>query len=399
MPRAARDFTPVAAASDSEMEGRSPPGAAYSESDDEGSGMSVGKILVGLAVAFALVMGASCLASAYRGRAAADAILSGYAVAVSGELNPDKMQDAYDAEMAERLMDRAGQGDSLGNGEVLMSIEEIVEKAKSGELAFQQRMQDEIATSSGNTTTMPLYTEEPTPYPTQSKEEIEHVINELIMTKLNEFMSVQQTNLNIALPGMIGPQVRKAKFPSTNKQKIDNIYGLESMYIDTMECYSVKSDLDTGSALAYVRIHATTDPLTVKLRARPGNSGSFYHITMRVYGFYISAYPVATIDFQKQALTALKVGWIQTGCERLDGTCYSKDNPSQRDGLCTAILNKQLRKEKAGMFRQLSSAMSRQAQSFANKIVPFKLPAPPSPAPTPPPTNVTKETARRLIEL
>jgi hypothetical protein len=312
------------------------------------------------------------------------------------------MQDAYDSEMATRLMDRAGQGDNLGDGEVLLSIEEIVEKAKSGELAFQQRMQDEIQANGGitNTTPMPEYTEEPTPYPTQSKEEIEHVINELIMTKLNEFMSVQQTNLNIALPGMIGPQVRKAKFPQTNKQKIDSVNGLETMYIDTMECYSVKSDLDTGSALAYVRIHATTDPLTVKLRARPFNSGGFYHITMRIYGFYISAYPVATIDFQKQALTALKVGWVQTGCERLDGTCYSKDNPRERDGLCTAILNKQLRKQKAGMFRQLSASMSKQAQGFANKIVPFKLPQPPSPAPTPPPTNASStESARRLIEL
>merc|ERR1712232_1058430 len=210
-----------------------------------------------------------------------------------------------------------------------------------------------------------------------------HVINELIMTKLNAFLAVQQTNLNAAMPGLIGPQMKKAKFPSTNKQKIDNLYGLESMYIDTMECTSVDSDLSTGSALAYFRIYATTDPLTVKLRARPGSSGSFYHITMRVYGFYISSNPVGTIDFAKQSLTAVKVGWIATGCDRLDGTCYSKSNPNQKDSLCTAILNKKLRKEKTGMFRQLSSSISSQAQKFANKITPFKLPQPtPAPAPS-----------------
>merc|ERR1712187_6088 len=249
------------------------------------------------------------------------------------------------------------------------------------------------------TTSNPPFVEEPTPYPTQSPEEIEHVINELIMTKLNEFLSVQQTNLNAAMPGLIGPAVKKAKFPSTNKQKIDAIYGLESMYIDTLECTSVDSDLSTGTALAYITIYATTDPLTVKLRARPGSSGSFYHITLRVYGFYISAHPIGTIDFKQQALTAIKVGWIQTGCDRLDGTCYSKSNPSKRDGLCTAILNKQLRKQKAGMFRQLSAGLSSKAQGMANKIVPFKLPQPPPP-PSPAPTaQLENETSRRLIEL
>merc|ERR1719183_1037658 len=100
------------------------------------------------------------------------------------------------------------------------------------------------------------------------------------------------------MPGIIGPQMKHAKFPQSSTQKIDHVYGLESLYIDTMECTSVDSDLATGTALAHFRIYATTDPLTVKLRARPGSSGSFYHITMRIYGFYISSKPSGTIDFQ-----------------------------------------------------------------------------------------------------
>jgi len=280
-----------------------------------------------------------------------------------------------------------------------MSIDQIIEKARNGGFA-RQRMQDSTQNVTAKSTTeKPTWTEEPTPYPTQSPEEVEHVINELIMTKLNAFLAVQQTNLNAAMPGLIGPQMKKAKFPSTNKQKIDNLYGLESMYIDTMECTSVDSDLSSGMALAYFRIYATTDPLTVKLRARPGNSGSFYHIAMRVYGFYISSSPVGTIDFTKQALTAIKVGWISTGCDRLDGTCYSKSNPSQKDSLCTAVLNKQLRKEKTGMFRQLSSSLSSQAQKFSNKIVPFKLPQPPTPAPTTAEPTALNTSALTVTEL
>jgi hypothetical protein len=319
-------------------------------------------------------------------------------------LNPTHMADAYDSEVAENLMDRAGRTNTFGNlagGPMTsMSMNQLIEHARAG--VFSQRsfpIQDLVANAS-NATAPPrnlTYTEAPTPYPTQSPEEIEHVINELIMTKLNGFLSVQQTNLNAAMPGLIGPAVKKAKFPSTNKQKIDAIYGLESLYIDTLECTSVDSDLSTGTALAYIRVYATTDPLTVKLRARPGNSGSFYHITLMVYGFYISSNPTGTIDFKSQALTAIKVGWIQTGADRLDGTCYSKTNANRKDGLCTAILNKQLRKEKAGMFRQLSAGLSKQAQGFANKIVPFKLPHP-TPPPSPAPTSDEPETSRRLIE-
>jgi len=365
-----------------------------------------GKILGGLAIACVLVVGASCLASVYRGRAAADAALSGYMTLSLDELNPNRMQDAYDSDTVDRLLDRAGRGDDLSDGESMMSMEDLVEKVRDGHYAGQQHIQDALAnatnaTKGNSTTAVPVHTAEPTPYPTQSPEEIEHVINELIMTKLNEFLSTQQTNLNAAMPGMIGPQMKKAKFPSTPKEKIDSINGLESLYIDTMECTSVDSDLSTGTALAYLTVYATTDPLTVKARARPGTSGSFYHITMRVYGFYISAHPVGTIDFKTQALTAVKVGWIATGCDRLDGTCYSKSNPNQKDGLCTTVLNKRLRKEKAGMFRQLSSELSRQAQGFANKITPFKMPQPPPP-PTPAPTpegGPEPENSRRMIDL
>jgi hypothetical protein len=397
------DFTLVATGSDSELDGRR---GEWTESDDDSwSKTTVGKILGGLAVACALVMGTSCLASVYRGRAAADAALQGYMAMSVSELNPDKMEDAYDSEMAERLLDRAGRAEDLKEapGESMMSIGEILEKARNGEFAsFKGKLQDAKAaantTSNATTTTpqapqgptSPVWTEEPTPYPTQSPEEIEHVINELICTKLNEFLSTQQTNLNAAMPALIGPQVRKAKFPSTNKQKVDRIEGLESLYIDTMECEYVKSDLSTGTANAHIRIYATTDPLTIFARARPGNSGSYYHIRMHVYGFYISSNPVGVIDFAKQSLTAVKVGWIATGCDRLDGTCYSKSNPNSKDSLCTAILNKRLRKERAGMFRQMSSTLSRQAQGFANKITPFKLPQPPPPPPTAPPTNSTQ---------
>jgi hypothetical protein len=363
---------------------------------------SVSKILVGLAVASVLVMGTSCLASVYRGRAAADAALQGYMAMSVSELNPNKMEGAYDSEMAELLLDRAGRAEDLNEApsESMMSIEEIIEKARSGQFAlYKQKLQDAKTaanTTSDGTTTAPTsqaLTEEPTPYPTQSPEEIEHVINELICTKLNEFLSTQQTNLNAAMPALIGPQVRKAKFPSTNKQKVDRIEGLESLYIDTMECEYVRSDLSAGTANAHFRIYATTDPLTVFARARPGNSGSYYHIRMHVYGFYISSNPVGVIDFATQALTAVNVGWIATGCDRLDGTCYSKSNPNSKDSLCTAILNKRLRKERAGMFRQMSSTLSRHAQGFANKITPFKLPQPPPPPPPPPtapPTNSTQ---------
>lgn len=228
-----------------------------------------------------------------------------------------------------------------------------------------------------------------------SNDALTQAVNDLIMAKINEFMFEQQTNLNAATPALVSSQIKNAKFPQTPKQKIDGISGLETLYIDTMECYSVESDLATGSAIAMMKVAANTGPLEVRIRARPSESCKFYHLRLHVYGFRVSAPKIkGDIRFKDQAITSLNVGWISAKINSIDGTCYSKNNPSKKSGLCTSVMNKKLQKEKGKMMYDLSKQMTHQAQGFANKIMPFKLPqkATTTVAPT------TKEPAENTTE-
>merc|ERR1712232_93056 len=103
------------------------------------------------------------------------------------ELNPKIMEDRYDSETAERLMERAGRSEDLNDNELMISIDEAITKARLGHFG-RATMQDSTAdvtnTSKpkGTDSKPGQETEVPTPYPTQSPEEVEHVINELIMT-------------------------------------------------------------------------------------------------------------------------------------------------------------------------------------------------------------------------
>eukprot|EP00928_Gymnodinium_smaydae_P052210 TRINITY_DN359_c0_g3_i1.p1 TRINITY_DN359_c0_g3~~TRINITY_DN359_c0_g3_i1.p1 ORF type:complete len:481 (+),score=104.35 TRINITY_DN359_c0_g3_i1:80-1444(+) len=336
---------------------------------------NVGKLLTPVLALVAAVLCIKFGVAYYHGSAAADAAFETYQTYALQEL-----ELPFSEQGVAELMDRAGRGPQQASDLEVVSgtdaslypeIDEAVSVASES-----QKMQDQGSGSGG----------------ASSAQANLDALNELVRTEINKALEEQQENLNDNMYALVSSQMQKAKFPRTSQMVVDGFEGLESFYIDEMECYKVDSDLTTMSARAYLRIKGHAGTLTGHIRVRPGKSGSFYRIVLKIYGFWVVATPSIDIDFMTQAITSAKVGWIRVGFSSMDGTCYSKTNPSQKDGLCTSILMKKLREKKASALHQISAKASREVQAAANKFLPFKMPKKPSPPTTPPTTTVPNTT-------
>jgi hypothetical protein len=198
---------------------------------------------------------------------------------------------------------------------------------------------------------------------------------------------------------LVSSNMGKVKLPRTKQLVVDSFSGLESFYIDELNCYKVESDLTTNTAKAWLTIKAHAGTLTGNLRVSPLKNGHYYRVVIHIYGFWVHSTPTIDIDFITQAVTAAKVGWINMGYSSADGTCYSKSNPSEKDGLCTAILLKKLKEMKGKVLHQIESKASHDVQVMANKFLPFKLPKKPPPPTTPPTTTFIETTTTSGLEV
>merc|ERR1712232_1495758 len=99
-----------------------------------------------------------------------------------------------------------------------------------------------------------------------------------------------------------------------------------------------------------------------------------YTFKMAVHGFNGEARRMdGYMNWEGRTITKADVNWVDCRYSSIDATCYSKNNPNKKDGICTAIMRKKLNKNKGALFHKLSTKVTNGLQAKINAKVPMSM--------------------------
>lgn len=205
--------------------------------------------------------------------------------------------------------------------------------------------------------------------------------NEWFRQEINQGLAAYKEEINTGLDDQLkeaqaNPQSAMSGAASDSGLQIDSVTGLDSVLVEEMRCYEVAMDPDAGTGLAYILMKAgARSPLACGGKAPTSSSGggSYYPFTLQINGFWAHARRLET-DLELGAppkLLRTYVGWVDSGYNELDATCFQKndDSHSKVDQMCTDFMNKELQQKKGDLIWSMSKTITERLQTQMDSMV------------------------------
>jgi hypothetical protein len=194
--------------------------------------------------------------------------------------------------------------------------------------------------------------------------------------EINQMLEQKREELNDDMYDLVEDKMTQVPLPHKPKLEIDYFTGLETLFIDEMEVTEMHSDLDNGKAVVHLRVgmHSGTLNAGGRFRTNAKRGTKWYSFKMAVHGFNGEAKRMdAHMDWEDRKITKADVNRVNRRYSNIDATCYSKNNPNKKDGLCTMIMRKKLKGNKALMEQKLSTKVTDGLQAKIDAKVPMSM--------------------------